>query len=244
MRNIINNCQQVGDSIYTSPQDGTATYASAITLTMAGMAFVPVASQFLLVEQYTAGGAVIRYPAASYQMLYTAPTLTVMGANFLTTDLAIRVYWAGPSRAYNQASDYYRFGEVDPLDQHSELVNLVDGTNLASAEYPSANGLDMLGRNYFSINGTMIEATAGKNIAVKVWGSNDEEPVGASKIWNQLYGRRVDIGGVEVNVIVCPTTTVTFAWEFFSRFRYIKVATTVDDAVDNTIALKMHLTAL
>lgn len=245
MRNILNTSPQVGDSIYRSPVDFTSAYLGANTLTLAGMPYVPVDNQFVTTIVTTAAGAVVQYPAASYYHSLLAGVLTVAGANFLATDLSVVVVVNGPVRAYNAIADYNRVGEVDPISGHDDLINLVDTTNLAAAanEYPSANGYDMLGRHHFTLNGTLIEGDAGMNIKVEVYGSNDEEIVGASKVWTKLYGRRVDTDTM-VSAIICPTTTVVFAWEFACRFRYVKVVVTPDHAASNTVVVKMNCSAL
>ena len=145
-----------GDTVYASPHDFTAVFASATTITLTGMPYTPVDEDFIKVVRVpTGGGQHTEYKAANYAFDYVSGTgvLTVTGAAFVTGDTyRIEVY--GPDKKYTQSTDSQRGEEIDPIGEHYLEEELVDDTDLGAATnyYPSSTGAAMSDSNNFSIH--------------------------------------------------------------------------------------------
>lgn len=248
MRNISNTCLQAGDSIYSSPRDFTATWASGTTLTLTGLPYSPVASQFITLLVTTVGGAVTQYPATSFYFSFVPATgvLTIAGSNLLASDLSYTVIVNGPVRAYNSAGDYRRVAEVDPLSGQNAQTALAAVTNITTAtNYPSDFGIDLGGSGvaHFSLNGRLVDADA--TIKIEVWATNDINVVAATRRWTKIYGLRADTGA-EVSAVVAPSATVDYCWIFNGcRYKFIRVTATPDGVTNtNTFEINLYVAAI
>lgn len=236
------NHYSLTEAVYASPISFTATYLGANTLTLTGLPFTPSSNnQITEVRVMTVRGATLVYPSASYNMSFNSGTgvLTVLGAAFNSTDTAYRVTIIGEARGFSAATNSYRGSEVAPTNLSAVIEEtLVVGTNLGivALEYPSADGLAMLGYKNFSLNGILLDADA--TIYVEVYGTNDPNVTAASRRWIALYGFRTDAPGV-VNRITCASTTVTFGWDFDNcNYKYLKVLFTPGGT--NTYTLELY----
>jgi len=226
------------DQVYSSPGSFSSVFLAGTTLTLAGLPFTPDNSQFLMTIVTTAGGAVNRYPADSFYHSYNSGTgvLTVAGANFLASDLSIRVVLLGEARGYQAAGNYYRGSEVSPINLVPVVETLLEATNPATQELPSADGLQLLGFQHLSLNGTLVNATANA-ITIQVFGTNSSNAVPASRTWTALYGYRSDLNTM-TNIVSCASTTVVYSWDFdYCNYQYIKIAFTNASAVNNTTSV-------
>lgn len=164
----------------------------------------------------------------------------------LVTDLYRRLQ--AVIAGYDSGANTNRTYEVSPLNLQVLEESLVDATNVAvgTPNYPSDDGLVMMGYKDFSITGKFI-CGADNTVTVTVLGTNDEDATPANRDWIQLFAYRVDTNAV-VNSIVCGvSTTVTFAWDFDNcNYRYVRVhlAITNAGALSNTIILKIRRKAL
>jgi hypothetical protein len=223
---------------YYSPQHFSCVYLGANTLTLTGLPFTPASnSQFTELRVMTVGGATTVYPSASYNFSYNSGTgvLTVIGGNFLATDLSYRLVIIGEARAYSAAGNYLNQSEVSPINQMFLEEVLFDSTNSPAAEWPSADGLLCGGFQHFALNGTMIEADA--TLTLQVLGTIDNNVTPASRTWVPLYGYSHGSNSY-TNIITCASTTVTFMWDFdYANYKYIKVVLTTTDPGphDNTV---------
>ncbi len=122
-----------GNTLYRSPHDFTATYASGTTLTLAGLSFTPVNSDFISVTKVPTTEAQKSYSATTYQHSYSGSTLTVTGASFGAGDL-FRVELYGPDKGYDQANNALRNSIInrdsdkDVSDTVAAVTNGTDGT--------------------------------------------------------------------------------------------------------------------
>ena len=150
---------------------------------------------------------------------------------------------------YDSGSNANRTFEVSPLNLQVLEESLVDTTNhavSAGIQYPSADGLVMMGYKDFSITGKFI-CGADNTITLTIQGTNDEDATPASRDWITLYAYRTDTNTV-VNSIANPvSTTTTFAWDFDNcNYRYIRINLVITNvgALSNTIILKIRRKAL
>jgi hypothetical protein len=231
------------DAVYISPISFSVAYTSQTTLTLAGLPFVPTNAQFAELRVTTVGGATNVYPSVSYNFSFNSGTnvLTVTGGNFVASDLAYRLVIVGNPRAYNQAADYYRFAEVDPLSGQNAQTALAAVTNITTAtNYPSDFGIDLGGSGvaHFSLNGRLVDADA--TIKIEVFATDDINATPASRRWVKIYGLRADTGA-EVSAVVAPSATVDYCWIFNDcRYKFIRVTAT-PDGVTNTNTFEINL---
>jgi len=151
---------------------------------------------------------------------------------------------------YDSGSNANRTYEVSPLNLQVLEESLVDTTNVAvgTPNYPSDDGLVMMGYKDFSITGKFI-CGADNTLTLTVWGTNDEDATPANRDWIQLYAYRTDANSI-LNSIACGAgATVTFAWDFDNlNYRYVRVRVAVTNAgpgaLSNTVILKIRRKAL
>ena len=232
------NFYSMSDMAYYSPQHFSASFASANTLTLAGLAFAPSSNQFMEVRVSTVGGATLIFPGSSYSFSYVSATgvLTINGVSpFLVTDTAYRVVVLGEAKAYSAAGNYLNQSEVAPLNTAAVLSEtLLDATNPATQDLPSSSGLQMLGYQHLALNGVLITANT---ISIQVFGSSDPDVVPANMAWVALYGYSHGINAY-TNIISCTNTTVTYAWDFdYLNHTYVKVVFTNGAAANNTTSV-------
>jgi len=165
----------------------------------------------------------------------------------LVTDLyrRLQVVIAG----YDSGSNANRTFEVAPLNLQVLEESLVDAANHAASagiQYPSDDGLVMMGYKDFSITGKFI-CGADNTVTMDVRGTNDEDATPANRDWVSIYGYRSDTNTV-VNSIANPvSTTTTFAWDFDNcNYRYVRVRLVIVNggALSNTIIIKIRRKAL
>lgn len=159
-----------GENSYMSPSDFTAAYASATTLTLTSIPFVPTNAQFVSVKVQPASGVAVTYTPDSNAFSYNASTgvLTVAGAAFVNTDTYV-VTLLGPKKApFDSATASDKTSLIRDVSDQYVAETLIDSTNVAAATnyYPSASGVSMDGYSSISIQGmtsggvtTTIEAT-------------------------------------------------------------------------------------
>lgn len=159
-----------GNNIWSNPQDFTAAYASATTLTLTSIPFVPTNAQFVSVKVQPASGVAVTYTPDSNAFSYNASTgvLTVAGAAFVNTDTYV-VTLLGPKKApFDSATASDKASLIRDVSDQYVAETLIDSTNVAAATnyYPSASGVSMDGFSSISIQGmtsggvtTTIEAT-------------------------------------------------------------------------------------
>jgi hypothetical protein len=228
------------DQVYSSPGSFSSAFLAGTTLTLAGLPFTPDDSQFLMTIVTTAGGAVNRYPADSFYHSYNSGTgvLTVTGANFLVSDLSIRVVLLGEARAYQASGNYYRGSEVAPINLQFVEETLASETNVLTVtrEFPSADGLTLAGFQHLSLNGTLIIASGANALTIQVYGTNDSNLVAASRIWCPLYGYSHGSNSY-TNIISCVNTTVNYMWDFdYLNAKYAKIVVTNAAGANNTLS--------
>jgi hypothetical protein len=166
----------------------------------------------------------------------------------LVTDLYRRLWVV--IAGYDSGSNANRTYEVSPLNLQVLEESLVDTTNVAvgTPNYPSDDGLVMMGYKDFSITGKFI-CGADNTLTLTVWGTNDEDATPANRDWIQLYAYRTDANAI-INSIACGAgATVTFAWDFDNlNYRYVRVRVAVTNAgpgaLSNTVILKIRRKAL
>lgn len=164
----------------------------------------------------------------------------------LVTDLYRRLQ--AVIAGYDSGSNANRTYEVSPLNLQVLEESLVDTTNVAvgTPNYPSDDGLVMMGYKDFSITGKFI-CGADNTLTLTVWGTNDEDATPANRDWVPLYAYRTDTNAV-VNSIANPaSTTTTFGWDFDNcNYRYVRVRVAVTNAgvLSNTVILKIRRKAL
>lgn len=230
------NFYAMSDMAYYSPQHFTSTFLGANTLTLAGLAFAPSSNQFMEVRVSRVGGAVTVYSSASYSMSYNSGTgvLTVTDAVFLATDTGYRVAVLGEAKAYSLATNSYRGTEISPINLVPISETLLDATNPATQDLPSSSGLNMLGYQHLSLNGSL---TTANTISIQVFGSSDPDLVPANMAWVSLYGYSHGINAY-TNIISCTNTTVVYAWDFdYLNHTYVKVVFTNGAAANNTTSV-------
>lgn len=235
-----------GSQSYSSPTYFSATYLGAQTLTLAGLPWTPVSAQILGVEVDTVQGTVQVYPRTNFKISLDPVTLilTVTGAGFLATDLAYRVFFIGVDKGYSPATNSFAFGEIAPLNQVVVEESLSDSALVtATANFPSDDGLTMLGYKSFSLTGKLIEPDA-VNTVLTVWATNDEDATAASRDWISLYGYRSDTNTI-INSITVNAATVTFGWDFDNlNYKYVRVLLTAGNGSNKTVILKCRRVAL
>jgi hypothetical protein len=149
---------------------------------------------------------------------------------------------------YDSGSNSNRTFEVSPLNLQVLEESLVDTTNVAvgTPNYPSDDGLVMMGYQDFSITGKFI-AGADNTQTLTVWGTNDEDATPANRDWIQLYGYRTDTNTVVNSIANAVSSTTTFAWDFDNcNYRYVRVRVAITNAgvLSNTVILKIRRKAL
>jgi hypothetical protein len=233
-----------GDSLYIAPQDFTVTRTSATQLTLTGLSYTPTLAQFVSVYYVDVLGVSKSLSPSTNAFAWDPVTgvLTVTGATFAATDDYLVMIF-GPDKSYSQAANAKRMYEIDPLDGKVAEDSAYDSTNLAATtNVPSDDGLLMYGFRDFSVTGKMIDADA--TITVKVYGTNDEDPVPANRDWTQLYGYRSDTNTI-VNVITCASTTTTFSWDFDNlNYKYVRIELNPGGGATNTFIIKVRRKAL
>jgi hypothetical protein len=236
----------MASQVYYSPNDFSVSYLGSNTLTLTGLPFTPENNQFAELLVSRVSGAVNRYQSTSYKFSYDSATgiLTVTDASFLATDLSYRLLILGSDKSYSAAANAFRFYEIDGIPNQVYEDSLADTTNVGAAavNYPSDDGLLMYGCRDFSLTGKLIDADA--TLTIKVFATNDEDPTPASRDFVQLYGYRSDTNTI-VNSISCPSTTVTFAWDFDNlNYKYVRVNFDPGGGATNTVILKARRKAL
>jgi hypothetical protein len=232
------------DATHTAPTDFTATFLSNVTLTCAGAPFTieDASCRVVFILFKPAAGSwssPLINGANSVSITAAANVITVTGAG--TPFAAGDTYWVGvqyQQKAYQLAANLLSTAEAVPLSQQVIEEPLIVTTNVAAiTDYPSADGLQMLGAKHLSVNGVMIDADA--TISIQVFGTNDPNVTAASRRWVALYGYRTDTNTV-VNSISCASTTVTFGWDFDNlNCKYVKVV--FNNGGGNTNTLEMYI---
>ena len=234
---------------YSSPQDFSATYTSGLTITCAGAPFTiddaNCTVMFIRVKPLN-GPWLPPLINGQVSIVAAANVLTVAGAGatpFHTGD-TYRIGVFAQDKGYVQASDAYRYYEIDPLDLKVVEESLVEGTVAADCFLPSDDGILLLGAKSLSLNGSLTQAHA-TDLVLKVWATNHESATPASRTWVQIFGYRSDTNTM-VNSITANSVTgvVTYGWDFDNlNYKYVRVGVTVGDAT-NTTVIKIRRMAL
>ena len=150
---------------------------------------------------------------------------------------------------YDSGSNANRTFEVAPLNLQVLEESLLDAVNVAvgTLNYPSDDGLVMMGYKDLSLTGKFICGAGDNAVTMIVQGTNDEDPTPANRDWITLYSYRTDTNAV-VNSIACAAgNTATFAWDFDEiNYRYVRVniVTANTGALSNTEIVKIRRKAL
>jgi hypothetical protein len=184
-----------------SPNNGSATYLSAVTLTMAGFPFVVANANCLvagvIVRKST--GVVVEYINGhdGVSISATADVVTITGAGaapFLVTDLNYYVYLIAEEKAYTEATDSYRTEEIAPLNhEHTQPAYIVNDVAVVAdpgaTNVPSDDGIVMDGFkdihfHIYLLGGKHDDATD-CTVTLKFQGSNDVF-IGGVRQWVDL----------------------------------------------------------
>jgi hypothetical protein len=150
---------------------------------------------------------------------------------------------------YDSGSNANRTFEIAPLNLQVLEESLVDAVNHAASagiNYPSDDGLVMMGYKDFSITGKFI-CGADNTVAMTVWGTNDEDATPANRDWIQIYGYRSDTNAVVNSIANAASTTTTFGLDFDNcNYRYVRVNLVIVNGgvLSNTIVIKIRRKAL
>jgi hypothetical protein len=135
-----------------------------------------------------------------------------------------------------------RVEEIDPLDQHYALVDLLDTTNLAAATnyYPASTGGSLAGYKDLGFSGKFIDADGTFTLTLETMCDEDT----ASGDWVQVYFYD-NKNNTTVNSLTVTNGTLTFNCSANNigdqnvyRFKV------VNDGATNTAILKAKLKAL
>ena len=232
---------------YRSPTDFAAVYASSTTLTITGAPFTFDDSVIRVTSiMYKDVAGVFRglfNGRGGVSITSVSGLITVAGAGtpFAVTDTIYDVNVIGPKKAYDNTLDVLKGIEQAPLSSQYVLDSLLDTTNVTAATnyYPSATGMAMDGFRDMSLTGQLIDSDSTTTMTLEV--TNDEDATNAN--WQQIYGYD-SIGNVNINSVICASTTKNFAWNFdnfnFSLFR-VKI---VNGDNTNTMIVKCRRKAL
>ena len=135
-----------GDSTHMSPEDFTAVYASATTLTLTGFdGFTPTAAQFVSVKRQDTTGVSVTYTpdANAFSFNPTTGVLTVTGAAFTATDVFV-VTVLGREKRSDKTADAKKVASVIPLEnrQTSLLSYSVSNISTVATHYIDVSSYD------------------------------------------------------------------------------------------------------
>jgi hypothetical protein len=153
-------------------------------------------------------------------------------------------------RSHDYATTSDRSFEIAPLSLQVLEESLLDTTNhavTAGINYPSDDGLVMMGYKDLALTGKLICGAGDNAVTMIVQGTNDEDATPANRDWITLYAYRTDTNTV-VNSVACAAgNTVTFAWDFDNcNYRYVRVNLVIANTgvLSNTIIIKIRRKAL
>lgn len=185
-----------------SPADGTAAFASAVTLATAGFPFVvdDANCEVLGIVVRKATGVIREYVNGhnGRRISATADVITLGGAGaapFANTDTDYWVYVIYQEKAYTEATDSYRSEEIAPLNhEHTQpayVVNLQAVAVDPGVSYaPSVDGIVMDGYKDIAFElyllGGIGAAAANRTVTVSFEGSNDVEVPAGTRQWVTL----------------------------------------------------------
>jgi hypothetical protein len=185
-----------------SPADGTATFASAVTLNTAGFPFVvdDANCEVLGIVVRKATGIIREYVNGhnGRRISATADVITLGGAGaapFANTDTDYWVYIVHQDKAYTEATDSLRVEEIQPLNhEHTQPAYVINNQAVAAdpgvSYAPSVNGIVMDGYKDIAFQlyllGGIGAGAANRTVTVTFEGSNDAEVPAGTRQWDTL----------------------------------------------------------
>lgn len=231
---------------HTSPKDGSAVFASNVTITLSGFPFtVADTTALILYIMYKPTGGEWQQPLMNgingVSITSSSNVLTVAGAGtpFASNDTYFIgiLETAARQRGYDTSSDSVKGFEVAPIWSQYVSESLVDTTNVSAATHDYL--VPMGGYGDYSISGKFIDADG--TLTLKVYMMNDEDTSGGD--WVQVYGYD-DKNNVTTNVWTVTNGTLTFAISFNSaNYTHVKNEVVASGAT-NTVILKSRKKAL
>jgi len=220
--NIIKpNSMLEGMAIYSIARgDFTAVYTAATQITLAGLPFVPVVSQFVFVTKWGSTGVAVTYTPSTNAFVYVGATgvLTITGAAFAATDVGYEVAIIGPPKAYNAVADVVTTWETNPASASIQSYTLAQVTNGADATYPYY--VDGTALNIFMFQLSLNGGTAAGTVTATIAGTlQDDGTAAASCTYEDITA---SFGGA---LIAPANTTVTDVWAIDTPqpWRYIRI---------------------
>lgn len=236
---------------YCSPQNFTATYATASTLAITGAPFTldDATCYIAIVAVNNVSHVWTKYVNGhnGISLYWSATgTLTILQngvalSAFAATDIAYRVVILQEEKGYDVSTDTDKVTEQAPLNNKYVADSIVDTTNQATglAYFPSAAGMSHDGFRDLSLTGQFVDADG----TITAWLEVTNDEAAATGDFRKIYGAD-DMNGVAINQISVTNSTLNFALNYENlNYSFVRVAVYPTSAT-NTIIVKMRRKAI